>query len=84
MSYRVPCTEPFVSASSVCKTSLYSSSCSHVAAFPLVLAQNLLHLIDQNSTTCTLVANLMEYLELHLLCAIIAAIEGVLELTKSH
>ena len=64
--------------------SQYSSSYSHVAAFLLILAQNLLHLMDQSSTTCILVANLMKYLELHLLCALIVAIEGVLELTGSH
>jgi hypothetical protein len=64
--------------------SLYPSSCSDVATFLLVLAQNLPHLMGQSSTTCTLVANLTVYLESHLLCALIVAIEGVLELTGSH
>jgi hypothetical protein len=38
--------------------------------------------MNQNSTTCTLVANLIVYLELHLLCALIILVEGVLEVTK--
>ena len=64
--------------------SLYSSSCSHMAAFFLVLAQKLPHLMGQSSITCTLMANLIVYLELHLLCSLIAVIEGVLELIGSH
>jgi hypothetical protein len=50
--------------------SLYSSSYNHVAAFLLVLAQKVPHLMGQSSTTCTLVANLIVYLESHLLCAL--------------
>ena len=42
-----------------------------MATFFLVLAQNMPHLMDQSSTTCTLVAHLMEYLESHLLQACI-------------
>ena len=61
-----------------------SFSCNHVATFLLVFAQNLLHLMGQNSTTYTLVANLIVYLESHLLYALIIAIEGVLELTRRH
>jgi hypothetical protein len=49
--------------------SLYSFSCNHVVAFLLVLAQKLPHLLGQSSTTCTLVANLVVYLESHLLQA---------------
>jgi hypothetical protein len=43
-----------------------------MTTFLLVLAQNLPHLMDQSSTTCTLVAHFLEYLESHLLqaCAI--------------
>jgi hypothetical protein len=52
-----------------------------VAAFVLVLAQKLPYLKGQSSTV---VANLNVYLESHLLCVLIAAIEGVLELTGSH
>jgi hypothetical protein len=63
---------------------LFSSSYNHVATFLLVLAQNLPHLMDQSSTTCILVAKLIIYLELHLLCALIATIEEVLELIGSH
>jgi hypothetical protein len=52
--------------------------------FFLVLAQSLPHLMGQNSTTCTLVANLIVYLESHLLYTLIGAIEGILELTRNH
>jgi hypothetical protein len=51
------------------KNSLYSSSCSHVATFLLVLAQKLPHLMGRSSITCNLVAHLMEYLKSHLLQA---------------
>jgi hypothetical protein len=49
-----------------------------------VLVQKLPYLMGQSSTTCTLVAILILYLESHLLCALIAAVKGVLELTRSH
>jgi uncharacterized protein YeaC (DUF1315 family) len=52
--------------------------------FSSFLQQKLLHLMGQSSTTCTLVANLIVYLESHLLCALIVAIEWVLELTRSY
>jgi hypothetical protein len=58
-----------------------------VAAFLLILAQNLLHLKGQSSSTCILVADLVVdfivYLESHLLCALITAVEGALEFTRS-
>jgi hypothetical protein len=50
---------------------MYPSSCSNVAIFFLVLAQNMPQLMGQSSTTCTLVAHLMKYLESHLLQACI-------------
>jgi hypothetical protein len=50
--------------------SLYSSSCIHVTAFLLVLAQKVPHLMGQSSSTCILVVDLIVYLELHLLCAL--------------
>jgi hypothetical protein len=40
--------------------SLYLSSCSYVATFFFILAQNMPHLMGQSSTTCTLVAHLMD------------------------
>jgi hypothetical protein len=57
---------------------------AHVAAFLFVLAQKLLHLMGQSSSTCTLVVDLILYLEFHLLCVLIAAIKGLLELSGSH
>jgi hypothetical protein len=63
--------------------SLHFSSCSHVVAFFLFLAQNLLHLMGQCYSTCTLVADFIVYLESQLLCALIAVVEGALEFTAS-
>jgi hypothetical protein len=45
--------------------SLYSSSCSLVVAFLLILAQKLPYLMGQSSTTCILVVYFIVYLELH-------------------
>jgi hypothetical protein len=63
--------------------SLYSSFCNHVAAFVLFFAQKLLHLKGQSSNPCILVVDLILYLESHLLCVLIATVEGVLEFTAS-
>ena len=50
--------------------SLYFSSCIHVVAFLFFLTQDLLHLMGQSSITCTLVIDLIVYLESYLSCAL--------------
>jgi hypothetical protein len=47
-----------------------------------IYAQNLPHLKGQSSGTCTLVINLVVYLEFYLLYVLIVAVEGVLEFTE--